>query len=299
MEETPYSVLMSRLDPATIELLIETLANAFWYKRGLLDFFRRHGVASVDLAEAESQGAKYKIVRWLVGRYECSDRGHELLRGFADGICAKATFTDLTPEQQLVTQNRQELLRQLLSGRGGKRSIPGCDPLVALRPSDLLAAQTMRSFADLRRELESLVQQIGTAPAGVAFEQWLIRLAIASGLDARGRYIANGREFDGSICVDSDVYLLEAKFRLDKADAPDISNLRDKVAGHADGALGVFIAMSGFTSNAVATASRAGTPLILLHGQHLFTALSGTVTLADLVRRTRRHSLETGCPLLA
>lgn len=251
------------------------------------------------MANAEAQGAKYKIVRWLVERYERSDRGHELLRAFAEGICAKVAFTDLTPEQQLVTQKRQELLRQLLSGRGAKRIAKECDPLIAMRPSDLLAAQTMRSMADMRRELEALIQQIGSAQAGSAFEHWLIRLAMSSGLDARGRYTANGREFDGSICVDSDVYLLEAKFRLDKADAPDISNLRDKVAGHADGALGMFVAMSGFTSNAIATASRAGTPLILLHGQHLFTALSGTVTLGDLVRRTRRQALETGSPLLA
>jgi len=148
-------------------------------------------------------------------------------------------------------------------------------------------------FESFRRRFEDMLPLLVTADGGRTIERWFVDLALAHSLTARGKYNTSEREFDGSLVVDQSTFLLELKFTNDKSDAPDVSNFRDKVQGHAAGTLGQLASMSGFTSNAVATASRAGSPPVLCDGAHLYRVLQGK-RLDDLVRRLRRHSSETG-----
>lgn len=279
-----------------IETLIDALCKAFWHKRPFRDFLRRCGVSQVDLKEIDRQQTKRTFLRWLFERYENGPQGHQIMRDIALGLAAKSVFPDLEPDQirvaKIAIQNLAECfsevsLRQQQPARA--RSSAAVDEMKTTEQLDL---------AQYRRRFDDLLPELGTSVGGRKFETWLIEVAKAHGLSARGKYTAAGREFDGSVVVDQTTYLLELKFTANKSDAPDVSNFRDKLNGHAAGTLGLFVGVSGFTATAVDVASRAGSPVLLCDGAHLYRVLQG-LRLDDLVRTMRRHALETGRAYLA
>lgn len=273
-----------------IEALIDALCKAFWNKRPFRDFLRRCGVSQTDLKELDRQPTKRVFLRWLFERYESGPGGHQIMRDIALGLAAKSVFPDLEPDQIRIAKI-------------AIRSLGECIPAVSLRvqqsvsssgPTPESMSKVQRIDVDgFRRRFEEALPLLGTADGGRTFERWFVDFAVAHGLLARGKYNTAEREFDGSLIVDAHTFLLELKFTKDKSDAPDVSNFRDKVQGHAAGTLGLFASVSGFTVNAVRTASRAGSPVILLDGAHLYRVFHGH-RLDDLIRRLRRHSSETG-----
>jgi len=59
--------------------------------------------------------------------------------------------------------------------------------------------------------------------------------------------------------------------------------------------MGIMVAMSGYSSVAIQQASFARSPLLLFDYSHLYNmVLAGIETFADVVRRVRRHSSQTG-----
>lgn len=274
-----------------IELLIDALCKAFWLKRPFRDFLRRSGVSQSDLRELDRpQQTKRTFLRWLFERYETGPSGQQIMRDIAIALAAKNVFPDLEPDQVRIAKLAIQ-------------SLAGCFPSVALRSQqpvaqngDVASAAKRTATIDLegfRSRFEKMHQMQGTADGGRAFEKWFVELAAAHQLTARGKYNTSEREFDGSIVVGLSTFLLELKFTEGKSDAPAISNFRDKVLGHAAGTLGLFASVNGFTSNAITTASRAGSPLLLCDGAHLYRVLQGK-RLDELIRQLRQHHQETG-----
>jgi len=63
--------------------------------------------------------------------------------------------------------------------------------------------------------------------------------------------------------------------------------------------MGVMVSISGFSSTAIAEASRPGTPMLLLDHAHIYLALGGMVAFGEIVERARRHASQTGEAYLA
>jgi hypothetical protein len=88
--------------------------------------------------------------------------------------------------------------------------------------------------------------------------------------------------------------LVELKFTASQAAAPDIDVFKSKVESKADNTMGVFISMSGYSSVAITEASGRKTALLLLDASHIFLALTGTMSLGEVIQRIRRHASQTG-----
>jgi hypothetical protein len=273
-----------------IEALIEALCSAFWVKRPFRDFLRRAGVSQSDLAQLDRGGTKREFLRWLFERYEQGPAGRRIMRDIAVALMAKTVFPGLEPHQVKVAQVAISALGPLWATGRSPRPEPtaasSVAPAAPPRPSINLVAH--------REKLERLMPSLGTAPGGRGFEEWFISLANDSGLTAREGYRTQYRQFDGSLNVGNNVYMLELKFTSEKSDAPAIGDFVSKVRGHAAGGLGLFLGMMGFTSNAVATASQAGSPIVLMDGAHLYRVLHGGAQLGTMIERLRRHAVETG-----
>ena len=109
----------------------------------------------------------------------------------------------------------------------------------------------------LRNQFDSLASVPGSAePAlkrhrGQQFEELLKRLLEADGLSPHIRVRPDGEEIDGSFLLNDRAFLLEAKWHADPLPASAIYQFKCKVDGKLVGTLGVFISVSGFSTDAV------------------------------------------------
>jgi Restriction endonuclease len=159
-------------------------------------------------------------------------------------------------------------------------------------------AAVRRELVDLEKLMQRLTvelhPQMGTSPGGYAFEDWFYDLVSFAEIENRRPYAVGGRQVDGSVTLDGTTYLVELKFTLAQAGSPDIDTFKAKVDSKADNTMGIFLSMSGYTSVAISEASGKKTVLILLDSSHVFVVLTGAMSLADVIRRTRRHAAQTG-----
>src|SRR5262249_52710632 len=155
--------------------------------------------------------------------------------------------------------------------------------------------RSQTDLANLRKRIDALVPSIGTQQGGYDFQDWFFDLMDFSDIDNRRPFVQTGRQIDGSVTIDGTTYLVELKFTAAQADATEIDSLLAKVNTKADNTMGIMVSMSGYSSVAIQQASFARSPLLLFDYAHLYNmVLAGIETFADVVRRVRRHSSQTG-----
>ena len=86
---------------------------------------------------------------------------------------------------------------------------------------------------------------------GQDFEHVLKKLFESESLQPRIRIRPQGEEIDGSFVLGDRTFLLEAKWHSDPLPASQIYAFKGKVDGKLAGTIGVFISMSGYSSDAV------------------------------------------------
>jgi hypothetical protein len=87
---------------------------------------------------------------------------------------------------------------------------------------------------------------------------------------------------------------VELKFTGAQATPPDIDSLYKKVTTKAENTMAIMVSISGYSQNSIAEASGPRTPLLLLDHAHLYLALRGVMSLAEIIDRVRRHASQTG-----
>lgn len=58
--------------------------------------------------------------------------------------------------------------------------------------------------------------------------------------------------------------------------------------------MGLFVSMAGYSSVAIGEASGKKTTMLLLDASHIYMVLTGGMSLAEVIRRVRRHASQTG-----
>lgn len=165
------------------------------------------------------------------------------------------------------------------------------------QPDPRLAAQAIlyQEMEKLRVRFLALLVEKNTQARGYAFEGFLNDLFRVNGLAPREPFRVMGEQIDGSFEWQSHVFLLEARWRQDVADAPDLYVLRGKVEGKSDWTRGLFISVNGFSSLAADTFSKGRRAnLITMDGQNLMLILEQRCSLEDAIRVKLRHAGETG-----
>lgn len=130
---------------------------------------------------------------------------------------------------------------------------------------------------------------------GFAFERFLNDLFDIHKLAPRGSFRLIGEQIDGSFELNSDVYLLEAKWQAKQTSQDDLLIFRGKVESKSSWTRGLFISDSGFTEDGLTAFSRGrATNMIGMTGQDLFFVLSGEISLQDAISLKARRAAETG-----
>jgi hypothetical protein len=169
---------------------------------------------------------------------------------------------------------------------GGSTLPPGTRPTA---PTDVQVLEEMRN------ELYGL-RDLAPQPRGYAFEAFLKRMFDYYRLHAREAFRNTGEQIDGSFLLNSDVYLLEAKWTRSATGVEDLHAFHGKL-DKAAWTRGLFVSFGGFTSvglQAFGTAKR----LICLEGRDLYEALGRQIPLPALLEAKVRRAAETGRPFV-
>ena len=136
--------------------------------------------------------------------------------------------------------------------------------------------KTQLRLEELSSRLNSLVSELGTQEGGYKFQDWFYDLMDFFDIPSRRPYWQAGRQIDGSITLKDTTYLVELKFTATQADVTEVDSFIRKVTTKADNTMGVFVSMSGFSSVAIAEASKDKSPILLFEHSHVHYVLGGS-----------------------
>ena len=133
--------------------------------------------------------------------------------------------------------------------------------------------------------------------AGRELERLLRDLFEAFGLDPRGGFVTTGEQIDGSIVLDGNSYLVEAKWEKGQVELASLLAFREKVSGKSSMTYGLFVSINGYSSGARDGLTRGRQPnFMMLDGRHLYAVLNLEVDLLTLLRALRRELADRGRP---
>ena len=143
------------------------------------------------------------------------------------------------------------------------------------------------------RDLGYLYEQLKGNPdiqsRGYEFQSFLEKFFKLWNLNPRKAFRITGEEIDGSIELDSEIYLLEARWRRKKAERDDLIIFSSKIGNKSEWTRGLFISVNGFDERALQYFVSQGKPNFLaMTGNELESVLRGKVDLIEILRNKVR-----------
>ncbi|MFB7950072.1 restriction endonuclease [Kitasatospora phosalacinea] len=300
---TVDSTPTQQVHAAAYGALVEALAAICWYKKDLERFLRRRVTGYPELLVGLDFEGDYKRVTAdeFVDRLMADEQRYRQLTvdlmveiASMDSFPALKRHADREQLESQATEAVADLKRWVDQHQGLAEQREAAE-----RETALYRDQTAKrlSFAAKLEELKArflgLDAMTDRKAAGRQFEGFLNQLFQLFDLEPRLGYKLPYEQIDGSLTFDTDDYIVEAKWWKDAIEVHHLGSFTEKVRRKGKNALGLFIAVNGFTSGA-RERYREGTCFITLDGGDLFAVLDGRITLTELLRRKKRHANETG-----
>jgi hypothetical protein len=147
-------------------------------------------------------------------------------------------------------------------------------------------------YLALKQELER-IHALAPQPRGYALEPFLARLFTEGSLSARPSFRLTGEQIDGSFVLAGETYLFEAKWTGPAIGVEPLHAFHGKVDTKASWTRGLFVSMSGFTSEGLDAFGRAR-KVICMDGLDLWEMLDRQLPVATVLERKVRKAAETG-----
>jgi hypothetical protein len=284
-----------------ITLTHEAALKSFWRKETLRKFLRNCHISESHLATWASDESKRDFLDRTFASLQRSDRGKTVIGELALALAEQTTFPDLRTWEdsdvkiaaaKLAVAELKSLINQQDERVRNDREIEAAKEKA--RAEKAAVQRERMDLGKLQQRVADLHPQMGTPPGGYAFQDWFYDLLDFAEIDNRRPYTTGGRQIDGSVTLDGTTYLVELKFTDRQAGAPDIDVFRSKVESKADNTMGLFVSMAGYSSVAINDASGKKTTMLLLDASHIYMVLTGGMSLAEVIRRVRRHASQTG-----
>lgn len=296
--------MTKRISTEAYQALRDALAVVTWYKRQfqtLVTTSLRDSpelVAGLNFSDTK-RNVTDELVRPLVSQ---ETRYQGVAIRFMLEIASMTRFPDVEqlPEPDRATRlaDAQGAVRRLhevtkqFSGWQQEQ-----ERLQAEREANKAQADALRRFEDDVASIKERFLQLQTATEpqkrGYAFESLLSDLFKLFDMEPRLAYRTETEQIDGSLSFDTDDYILEAKWIAEPVSREAADAFAAKVRRKGKNALGLFVAVNGWSSAALTT-YRESTPFITMDGGDVYAVLDARVRLDDLLRAKRRHANETG-----
>jgi hypothetical protein len=139
------------------------------------------------------------------------------------------------------------------------------------------------------------IEKLEPHQRGYELESFLYDLFYMHGFNPRQPFKIKGEQIDGSIELDNQVYLIEAKWQTLPIQERDLLPLQDRASGHCAFGRGIFITCGCFSQDGVYAFQRLHAASIIgIDGQDLYFILENSLPLADVIRLKNRRRVETG-----
>lgn len=218
-------------------------------------------------------------------------------------LSAKSRFPDIERQEE---PKRAELLAKARDSVARLKELTGTHKAMLEQQEKVQeqiqhhrsTAQENRSHADALADLKARfleLQSGGMEPQarGRAFERFLHDLFALFDLEPRLAYKLDSEQIDGSFCLDTDDYILEAKWMQNPAGRPDADLFAAKVRTKGKNALGLFVSVAGFTKDFL-DRFHESTPFLTIDGSDLYLILEGRIRLTDALLAKKRWANDTG-----
>lgn len=287
-----------------VGLVYEALLKSFWRKQALKTFLLNSGISQVILSSWSDESKREFLDRLFNALSKHSQKKQIILR-ITDNLIGQKTFPDLRgwEDEELKIQQAHKAVSDLKKYVDIKLT-EKLDQLDKQRTRENINKinEQIRKFETDREALQAHLFQInndlGSQKGGYDFETWFYKMLDYAEITNRRPYKIDGRQIDGSLTLDGTTYLVELKFTKNQTGSEDIDSFKAKVDKMADNTMGIFVSMSGYSSQAIKEASVRKTTMILLEASHLLLFLQGVLSFDDILRRCRRHVSQTAEALL-
>ncbi len=170
-------------------------------------------------------------------------------------------------------------------------SLPSTGARSEARPP-MTPGPTAETLSGMKNRFLKLQQQ-EPHRRGYEFQNFLHDLFRAYGFNPRPSFSLVGEQIDGSVELDHEIYLVEAKWQQEPVAKRDLVALEDKVRSHSRMGRGIFITAGSFSEDGV-TAFGAGRSIVGIDGQDLYFIIHEHIPLDEVLRRKVRWLVETG-----
>lgn len=290
-----------RITPQLITFTYEALLKSFWRKNALKKYLQGCGIPEEQLSSWNNEESKRAFLDRLFEVLQKDEDGKAKILHLALSLSEQTSFPDLRNWEDSEQKIKDAYLAVAELGdyleKQNTEIITEEKKAEARKKASEESVRIKKEIIDkerLKTEFEKLSIEIGTQGAGYKFQDWFYKLMDYCEIENKKPYVIEGRQIDGSITLDGTTYLVELKFQSEQSSAPDVDSIKAKIGKMADNTMGILLAVSGFSSVAIAEASCDKTPLLLMDASHLFYYLTGVMDMKDIIRRIRRNASQTG-----
>jgi len=295
---------VKRLSTEAYQALRDALAVMTWFKRPFKTFLRTslrdHPELLVGLDF--DGGTKREVSDDLVGRLADGEtRYQDVTIRLMLEVAALTRFPDIErleePDRSLrLDEAKDAVARMKTMTEQFADRIAEQERLEAERASHKAQAVALRHFeddlADLKQRFLALNTATDARQRGYDFERFLADLFKIFDMEPRLGYSTDLEQIDGSLTFDTDDYIVEAKWIAETVSRESADAFAAKVRRKGKNALGLIIAVNGFSGPAL-RAYDEKTPFLTMGGGDLFLVLDGRVRLDELLKAKKRHANET------
>lgn len=154
------------------------------------------------------------------------------------------------------------------------------------------------ALAKLRERFMKLASSTDHQQRGLDFQPWLREFFALHDLEPRGSFASTGEQIDGSIRIDGQTLLVEARWTKELVAPEGVRDFVGKFEQKLDNTLGLMISVDGFTDAASTKATSGGRLLaVFMDGRDIVSVLDGMADLRQLIARKLRHAAEKGEPM--
>lgn len=291
-----------RIAPVAIQALKEALTQIYWYKSDLRSFLTQSLDDPAILARVDWHDHKRNIVTRMVDLLVANQSTHQgvILKLIAD-VVAINDFSHLLHLEngQEKASNASRAVQGLREQYKSHSSLMDEQRQVEIRRQRALEEQLknigVRSkLEELNNAFIHLVSSTEVQQRGYALERLLYSLFELFDLDPRASFRCVGEQIDGAFTFDGTDYIVEAKWQQDMVGIGQLDAFSGKVGRRLDNTLGLYVAINGYSGDAVKIHSAGRSSMILIDGNHLMAVLEGRLDLFQLLLRLRRFAAETG-----
>lgn len=294
-----------RISTEAYDALREALAVITWFKPAFQSFvhaaLREHPelLAPLNFSDTKRHVADALVATLVAKETRYQDVSLRLMMEIAN----KDRFPDI---ERRPEPDRSELLAQARAAVAElKRLVVGHEEALAdqrrldeeLRRHEegsRVARSHSRELGALKERFISLQGQDDRRQArGYEFERLLSDLLALYDLEPRLSYVTDSEQIDGSFRLDTDDYIVEAKWKAQPVGRDQADIFAAKVRSKGKNAMGLFVSVAGFADTFLGRFAQS-TPFVTMDGHDLFLVLDDRIRLDDALRAKRRHANDTG-----